>query len=314
MSQCVPSWDLDESTSNSAARLAIHADPSADSTAPDVPMLDYEVAELTWENGQLAMHCLGPPRVTGKPLSKYAWEKPRVGGTLESVVKQATLLQPCKALPRADDLVPWFDHHRTTAASLTMDALVPCSKRTTNSIDDHSNHVRVGTCLVGSSTRVGSCSGAAPAPFERRERDENTVSNKRTKGSASREESSFNQSVSGSDTFGRESTHVTLDTCDVGVGVGFTSTSLGSPDNTSSGKHTTIDDYDSVCNSRPQRQGGGEDEKKGQGGRCSVSTKRNRAAAIHNQSERVRILFITPLVDSFSCLIRVFLALKFRVR
>ncbi|WMV49584.1 hypothetical protein MTR67_042969 [Solanum verrucosum] len=60
--------------------------------------MDYELAELTWENGQVVMHGLGPPRVPNKPLSspsptKYAWDnKPHAaaGGTLESIVNQAT--------------------------------------------------------------------------------------------------------------------------------------------------------------------------------------------------------------------------------
>ncbi|EOA21218.1 hypothetical protein CARUB_v10001567mg [Capsella rubella] len=73
---------------------------------------------------------------------------------------------------------------------------------------------------------------------------------------------------------GSGSQRLTMDTYDIGL----TSTSMGSPDN-------TIDDHDSVCHSRPQMEE--EEEKKG-GGKSSVSTKRSRAAAIHNQSERKR--------------------------
>ncbi|KAI9078454.1 hypothetical protein K1719_039550 [Acacia pycnantha] len=63
MSQCVPSWDLDENPK--APRVPLRS--NSNSTAPDVPMLDYEVAELTWENGQLSMHGLGLPKVPEKP-------------------------------------------------------------------------------------------------------------------------------------------------------------------------------------------------------------------------------------------------------
>ena len=74
---------------------------------------------------------------------------------------------------------------------------------------------------------------------------------------AAPEWSSRDQSVSGSATCGRDSQHVTLDTCERDLGVGFTSTSLGSMENTSPGKPctkatTTGDDHDSVCHSRPQ--------------------------------------------------------------
>ncbi|KAJ7962096.1 Transcription factor like [Quillaja saponaria] len=313
MSQCVPSWDLDDNhTPPNRLSLRSHSN----STAPDVPMLDYEVAELTWENGQLSMHGLGFPRVNSKPTltpaatatappSKYAWEKPRASGTLESIVNQATSLPHRKNLTVYDggagkggkDFVPWFDNQRATvvggaasaSATMTMDALVPCSNHT----DEHTQTTRViesvtglGTCMVGCSTRVGSCSGTAT-------QDEDAIlTAKRTKVArapvaAQQDWSNIDQSVSGSATFGRDSQHFTLDTCERELGAGFTSTSMGSPENTSSAKdctkETTADDHDSVCHSRPQEG----DKKKGTG-KSSVSTKRSRAAAIHNQSERKR--------------------------
>ncbi|KAE9622075.1 putative transcription factor bHLH family [Lupinus albus] len=150
MSQCVPSWDVDDNNPP-PPRLSLRS--NSNSTATDVPMLDYEVAELTWENGQPSMHGLGLPRLPGKP-----------------------------------------------------------SVATTNT--------------------------------------------------ASRE-----------------------------FDLGFTSTSMGSPENTSSAKQctkTTVDDHDSVCHSRPMREDGDEEEKNKGIGKSSVCTKRSRAAAIHNQSERKR--------------------------
>ncbi|MCE3216565.1 hypothetical protein HAX54_006917 [Datura stramonium] len=84
MNQCVPSWDLDDSPNPPKISLQT---PSISLGAPDVPSLDYEVAELTWENGQLAMHGLGPPKVPNKAVSSY-------GGTLESLVNQATRCIP----------------------------------------------------------------------------------------------------------------------------------------------------------------------------------------------------------------------------
>lgn len=232
--------------------------------------LDYEVAELTWVNGQLAMHGLGPPRVPGKPMAttsttKDNWEKPRASGTLESLVNQATSLPQSKKPPfdtaTNEEIAPWFDQHRAAAAAaaasatMTKDALVPCSnrseKRTTHVMDAAPR--LGGTCVVDCSTRVGSCSGPAAT------QDEDHVLLKRARVarvSVAPEWSSRDQSVSGSATFGRDSQHVTHDTYDMDIGVGFTSTSMGSPENTSSAKPctkaTTADDHDSVCHSTPQ--------------------------------------------------------------
>ncbi|XVF22763.1 hypothetical protein REPUB_Repub12eG0199000 [Reevesia pubescens] len=270
-------------------------------------MLDYEVAELTWENGQLAMHSLGPSRVPVKPLnssspSKYTnWDKPRASGTLESIVNQATRFPHRKTGldgGAGDELVPWLDHHRAAAASagtMTMDALVPCSNRS----EDRATHVMESipglggtTCVVGCSTRVGSCSGPAGTQDE-----EELLNGKRARAArvpVTPELSSKEQSGSASATFERDShsQQTTVDTYekDHTLGVCFTSTtSLGSPENTSSAKPstktTTVDDHDSVCHSRPQAS---EEDKKKETGKSSVSTKRSRAAAIHNQSERKR--------------------------
>ncbi|KAJ0665547.1 putative transcription factor bHLH family [Helianthus annuus] len=210
MTQCVPSWDVQDNSSN-GSRLKVAFSNSMPSNL-DVPTLDYEVAELTWKNGQLAMHGLGPPRLVYK---SQAWDKPRAAETLEAIVDQATL-QPQHKSPTdlfVDDLVPWLDYH---------------------------------------------------------------------------------QSVSGSETFGMESSRqLTVDTRERELGVkGLTSTSMGSPDDTVSGKRSfksmSPDEHDSVCHSRPQKNESEEKKKAKLGKSSSVTTKRSRAAAIHNQSERRR--------------------------
>ncbi|KAF7137918.1 hypothetical protein RHSIM_Rhsim07G0032300 [Rhododendron simsii] len=317
MSQCVPSWELDENPSppRLCSTLRPHSNSNSNSIPPYIiPMLEYEVAELTWENGQLAMHGLGPPRV---PTKYPNWDKPRAGGTLESIVNQATYLPQGKS-GSGDEPVPWFNHHRPAASSasatMTMDALVPCSttsrggggagQRTASTW----THVMdgLGKHVVGCSTRVGSCSGAKSCDDEvllKRAR----VARKQVvaqEWSYSRD----NNSMDGSATFGRESWELTLDTCDreLGTSGGFTTTSMGSLGNTISSalqstKATTTattDDHDSVGQSRFQatplfytlskrKAGDGQEKKKG-GGKSSISTKRSRAAAIHNQSERKR--------------------------
>lgn len=224
------------------------------------------MAELTWENGQLAMHGLGPPRV---PTKYPNWDKPRAGGTLESIVN--TYLPQGKS-GSGDELVPWFDRHRpassSASATMTMDALVPCSTTSgggggagqgtastwTHVMDGLGKHV------VGCSTRVGSCSGAKTCDDEvllKRAR----VARKQV---ATQEWSCGrdNNSVDGSATCGRESWQLTLDTCDRELGTmgGFTTTSMGSLENTTSSalqstKATTTattDDHDSVGHSKFQ--------------------------------------------------------------
>ncbi|XP_059633911.1 transcription factor UNE10 [Cornus florida] len=303
MSQCVPSWDVEDNQTPHRLTVRAHSNSNNSNSLPhDVPMLDYEVAELTWENGQLAMHGLRHPRLLNKPpgnssLTKDPWEKPRAGGTLESIVNQATRLPHCKTAlvdGGGNDFVPWLDHQQAVAAAaatMTMDALVPSPNRAAEEV--RSTHVPVvGTCVVGSSTHVGSCSGEAT--FENT-RDEEALKRARRVArvpvAVAHEWSSRDNSVSGSATFGLESQQVTVDTRERELGVeAFTSTSMGSQD-TSSGKQctkaTTTDDHDSVCHSRPQRRAGEEKDKKKATGRSCVST-RSRAAAIHNQSERKR--------------------------
>ncbi|KAG6431045.1 hypothetical protein SASPL_109120 [Salvia splendens] len=149
MNQCVPSWDLDD-----CSKIKYQSN-----SPQDVPSLDYEVAELTWENGQLAMHGLGVPRVVGKQsasASPTTWDKPRAGGTLESIVNQAAFY-PSAA--DAKHLKPWFESHcamanpgPTGSVTATMDGLVPCAK----TVHGHERQEHPAGC----STRVGSC--AAP--------------------------------------------------------------------------------------------------------------------------------------------------------
>ncbi|XP_057495172.1 transcription factor UNE10-like isoform X2 [Actinidia eriantha] len=143
MSQCVPTWDLDE---------------IPNPLAPLVPMLGGEVAELPWEKDQVARNGLGPPCVYDKPLAtssptKNTWgERPGGGGgTLESVVKQATRFRHSKptAYGGGNDVASCLDRRQAAA---TGDALVPCAAAPPGQ--------RIGMCGEGSSARVGSCSGS----------------------------------------------------------------------------------------------------------------------------------------------------------
>ncbi|KAE8693779.1 Transcription factor UNE10 [Hibiscus syriacus] len=236
------------------------------------------------------MHSLGPTRVPAKPLisnapSKYtAWDKPRANGTLESIVNQATGAPYLKVSLHGggNEIVSCLDQHRAAA-----DALVPCSKRST---EDRTAHVMESIPGLGGSRLVGSCR----VPIGTRD-GEVLVTGKRTRAAVhvpvTPEWSGKERSASASASFGRDSQCVTFDTYKKDLSVGFTSTSLGSPENTSSTRPctkatTTADDHDSVCHSRAQREEIEEDKK--EIGKSSLSNKRSRAAAIHNQSERKR--------------------------
>nr|UOF76181.1 phytochrome interaction factor 8 [Fraxinus mandshurica] len=303
MNQCVPSSEHDEIPTT--PRLALPAPSNSNSLTTHVPSLDYEVAELTWENGQLIMHGLGPPRVPNKTTTnssptKYAWDKPRAGGTLESIVNQGTRLPESKSTMDGGgisgcELVKWIDNHcslvnHAVGASVA-DFLVPCTNNIgrNDSQETPAKQVMesvpgIGTCVVGCSPGVGSCSGAGATTL----RGSRMV---RVGMNDSQKWQRPEQSMSGSATCGRESRQVTFDTCDKELGARFTSTaSLGSPENTSSAKDCTktAEDHDSVCHSISRTKAGDEEGKKKGHGKSSVSTKRSRAAAVHNQSERKR--------------------------
>ncbi|GAV69282.1 HLH domain-containing protein, partial [Cephalotus follicularis] len=260
MSQCVPSTsrDLDY---HSPPRLSLRSHCNFSASA--VPKLNYEVAELTWENGQLAMHGLSP---TPMPARSQVgnWEKPRSSGTLESIVNQATGLPQRKATvdrSRENQLPEWIETHRgvvSTTMTMTMDTPVPCS-----SMMDSVSEI-TGSCTLRCPTVVGSCSVAST-------QDED-VPLTEARVTVPPEWSSKD--------FGRNqnSQCENVDTCQRDLGVGLTSTSFGSPENTT------------VCNSTTsQREAAPDEEKDNKGNqKSSLSTRRTRAAAIHNQSERRR--------------------------
>lgn len=166
--QCVPSWDLDEpavvaggggglnhhQVSTTAGDGGAHrglqvssAGAAGGAFAPVVvPMSDqyYEVAELTWEKGNISSHGLGLlnrpagqhkyPPAAGPPSSQLH----AMGGggssagdreTLEAVVGEAAarshfLLQP---QPVQHPAAPWVGGAADAVARAAADALVPCT-------------------------------------------------------------------------------------------------------------------------------------------------------------------------------------------
>ncbi|KAK8445469.1 hypothetical protein SEVIR_9G331800v4 [Setaria viridis] len=306
MNQCVPSWDLDDPAvvagggggglnhpvpaAGGAHRVVVSAaGTTGGAFAPVVvPMSDkyYEVAELTWEKGNISSHGL-----LNRPApSKYPPAAPShlqgIGGgagadgvagdreTLEAVVGEAAarshfLSQP----PAVHHHAPWLGAAGGAVARTGADALVPCAARVVDEAAEGGDAAdasrRKRARVVGEDGLVCASQGSA-APGRR-----------------------------------GESALLTLDGgCGTGADdlCGFTtttnnSTSLdrddkGSPDteNTSIGGGAS----DSRCFSRRSQRDGLCDEGEnvvinGDGAvRSSISTKRSRAAAIHNESERKR--------------------------
>ncbi|XP_059302279.1 transcription factor UNE10-like [Lycium ferocissimum] len=284
MNQCVPSWELDDSPPHLNLALSSHSN-SNNSFVTDVPSMDYEVAELTWENGQLAMHGLGPPRVPNKPLLG-TWDNkmPHAGGTLESIVNQATGIPPRQQKSgtvdgagdgdRGDDLVRWFDNcladTQTATTTMAVDALVP-----TNSTNTGNSHQLEPKCIASRSIHVASCSGVANRTDEEMKRAKTgakdlEITESLRKGEVKNLIESLyeghnmaDRSVSRRDTIETGERHLGEER--------LTSTSMASPDRSTS------------------KLGRAQDEDEKKGSKISLfSTKRSRAAATHNQSERKR--------------------------
>lgn len=133
-------------------------------------MSDFEVAELTWENGNISSHGLGTPRII-KAMPKYpaittapatvpsatgiTWAKQQGGGTLEEVVNEATryhMLPPAQ-LP-GTKFIPWTNAMH--AAQAAVDLLVPCTRDDV----DPGMVVRKRARLVGEDGRVCASQGS----------------------------------------------------------------------------------------------------------------------------------------------------------
>nr|AKN09574.1 basic helix-loop-helix transcription factor [Salvia miltiorrhiza] len=255
MNQCVPSWDLDDNSS----KIKYQSNSPQDVPSGGANMGEWS-ARHAWP---------GVPRVVNKPSASSppsTWDKPRASGTLESIVNQATSLGEKESE---------LGGHRAKAnpAAVAMDALVPCGGG--GHEQQHpaaaQAHVR-GASRAGCSTRVSKCSGARVGS--------RSVGESATCGGGSDSRQTISIDTWGEREFG---------------GPGFTSTaSLISPENTISGQDytkTSADDRDSVTlhsGSQASHRKGDEEGRRRDNGKSSVCTKRSRAAAIHNQSERKR--------------------------
>ncbi|CAK9148013.1 unnamed protein product [Ilex paraguariensis] len=246
MSQCmVPKWNLrhqrqeqqvEEEGNRSSHVLNQQNNPSL----VFVPMSNYEVAELTWENGKLAMHGHGGINIPTVP-TKPTWGA--TGDTLESLINQATYHNHNLNSTR-------HDQNPTNISSIVASSGGKRGKS--------SSHLQMDRGMVKKG-RVGSESDRCGRNF--------------SSSVAQEERGDRSACASASANFVREK-DATL----------MTWASFESPPPSLKTKTT---DEDSACDLDGSENRDEEHETKGDTVR-SHSTRRSRAAAVHNQSERRR--------------------------
>lgn len=287
MSQCiVPSWnlshqrqDLKLNNQGEEVNRSSHVDLDShhnhfqqhQNFSQLVPMSNFEVTELTWENGQLAMHELGsmfpaPTTTTTSSPPKATWAGGvgRVTDTLESIVHQATYCNN----KQSPNLLPASVPHQHSG---------------------HQNIENVGSSIVGSSGgkwaeksgHIQTPVGPPPPPpvlMKKRTRSE-------SENCAVRNTNDHDMSAcaSANAAFCKENSN-NNNTNNNNDTTMMTWASYESPRSCTRTKTTT--DEDSACHDGSENQ---EEERdtKGETGR-SYTTRKGRAAAVHNQSERRR--------------------------
>ncbi|KAF7806231.1 transcription factor UNE10-like isoform X3 [Senna tora] len=207
---------------------------------------NYEVAELTWENGQLAMHGLGGLQPSAQ--TKPTWG--RAHDTLESIVQQATCQNQ-----KSNFTMPQQDHTTPTSISST---IAPSGRTIENSGQAQTVPILTRKRRLSDSSYCGGRSFCS----------NNNILEECDPGSGG--------CASASATFCRDKDNDTTM---------MTWASLESGRSLKSSK-TLEEDSPSHCGSENPDQEEDRDTKVETG--RSTSTRRNRAAAIHNQSERRR--------------------------
>lgn len=273
MSECiVPSWNLNQPRQEVAGeeRNVIrhehnHPLPPAPPPAPAnyvVPMSNYEVAELTWENGQVAMHGLtgilpspAPPAVAANKVPTFG----RTGDTLESIVHQATYYNNVDKTPnhhqQTQTIISRPDDGKKAGGNTQISPVLLKKKRLRSTTGSDHDQYRINFHGISSGSRnksilhedqVVASSGGAGADRER------------------------SACASASATFCRDATMMTWN-------------SFESPRSVK----TKTTDEDSACHDGSENRDEEDAETKEETYR-SHPARRSRAALVHNQSERRR--------------------------
>ncbi|XP_021733922.1 transcription factor PIF7-like [Chenopodium quinoa] len=302
MSQCiVPNWnlshqrqDLNQGEGNRSSHVDLvshhnhfqqHQQHQQQSFSQLVPMANFEVAELTWENGQLAMHELGGifQAPTTAP-SKGTWNGGvgRVTDTLESIVHQATY---CNSKQSPNLMTASASHQQSGIQNMeNVGSSVVASSG--GKWAENSGHIQ---------TPVGPLPPPPPGLMKKRTRSEseNCAARNNTndhemsacasanaafcKDSSNNNNNNHNINNSNNNNNNNNNSNINDTTM-------MTWASFESPRSCTRTKTTT--DEDSACHDGSENQEE-ERETKGETGR-SYTTRKGRAAAVHNQSERRR--------------------------
>ncbi|XP_057516035.1 transcription factor PIF7-like [Amaranthus tricolor] len=278
MSQCiVPNWNLSHprqdlkqgEEGNRSSHVDLHTNHNLhfqqqQSFSQLVPMSNFEVTELTWENGQLAMHELGGIFPGPASTTTTCPPKPTWGGGVGS----------------ASDTLESIVHQATYCNNQQSPNLMPCSVAHQQS--GHQKRENIGSSVVGSSGgkwaensgHIQTTGGPPPTPpglMKKRTRSESE--NCAVRNTTDHEMSAC---ASANATFCKENNNTNDTTM-------MTWASYESPRSCTRTKITT--DEDSACHGGSDNQD--EHYTKGETGR-SYTTRKGRAAAVHNQSERRR--------------------------
>lgn len=151
MSQCVPSWEVDDPPPPLPSALPLRhysacvGDPGLCGGAPG---MDYEIAELTWKNSQLELHGLVPPRRSPVAAAggSTEWSKNHRSGTLESVVNQSAVGGGGRRAVASHELEDWYGGEPRHPPEAAVDAIVPCHDAVANSGGARKRARMMGVC------------------------------------------------------------------------------------------------------------------------------------------------------------------------
>ncbi|XP_042431388.1 transcription factor UNE10-like isoform X1 [Zingiber officinale] len=276
MSQCVPSWEVDDPPPPPPSALHSACVGDAGLCGGELGM-DYEIAELTWKNSQLELHGLVPPRRS--PVAAAAgsaeWSKNHRSGTLESVVNQSAAGGGGRRELASHELADWYGGEPRHPPGAAVDAIVPCHDAVANSGGARKRARMTGVCSSQGSA-VGSLATTLMTLDTWREEENDGGAAATATTTAYTAATATTTAFTATNSTSSETENTSFGGKRKVLGV-YNHVSIS---HTSS--HTSSDTkHDSFCDEV-------EKTTKSEAEKGSASTRKSRAAAVHNQSERVK--------------------------
>ncbi|XP_042419534.1 transcription factor UNE10-like [Zingiber officinale] len=276
MSQCVPSWEVDDPPPPPPSALHSACVGDAGLCGGELGM-DYEIAELTWKNSQLELHGLVPPRRS--PVASAAgsaeWSKNHRSGTLESVVNQSAAGGGGRRELASHELADWYGGEPRHPPGAAVDAIVPCHDAVANSGGARKRARMTGVCSSQGSA-VGSLATTLMTLDTWREEENDGGAAATATTTAYTAATATTTAFTATNSTSSETENTSFGGKRKVLGVyNHVSISHTSSDTSSDTKH------DSFCDEV-------EKTTKSEAEKASASTRKSRAAAVHNQSERKR--------------------------